>query len=175
MVARKLGVPWQPELAMGAVASGGIRILDHAMIRSLNLSNYYVYGLIAKAEREIEKRETLFRDGYPAQTLSGRTVILVDDGAATGSTMFAAVEAARKRHLKEIVIAVPVASRDACTTFEAEVGKCICLATPEPFFAVSQWYKSFPQVEDEEVKTLLSRSWFHTANKKSLVHSFAAG
>jgi putative phosphoribosyl transferase len=115
------------------VASGGIRILDHGLIRSLNLSNYYVYSLIAKEEKEIERREALFRSGYPAQSLSGRRLILVDDGAATGSTRLAALQAVRMQHPKEIVIAVPVASRDAYTTFEAEVGECICLATPEPF------------------------------------------
>lgn len=174
MVVRKLGAPWQPELAMGAVASGGIRLLDQALIRSLNLSNYYVYGLIAKEEREIERREALFRDGYPAQALSGKKVILVDDGAATGSTMLAAAEAVKQQHPKEVVIAVPVASRQACVTFQAEVGKCFCLATPEPFYAVGQWYKSFPQVADEEVQELLSRSRVHPAEKEFFHQSSAA-
>ncbi|HEY7304887.1 MAG TPA: phosphoribosyltransferase [Bryobacteraceae bacterium] len=171
IVVRKLGVPWQPELAMGAVASGGVRILDRDLIRSLNLSSYYVYGLIAKEEREIERREALFRNGYPAPALSGRRVILVDDGAATGSTMLAAAEAIRQQHPKEIVIAVPVASREACRTFHAEVDKCICLATPEPFYSVGQWYESFPQVADEEVQVLLSRARFDDAEKESLVQS----
>ena len=171
LIVRKLGVPWQPELAMGAVASGGIRLLDQALIRSLNLPNNYVYSLIAREEREIERREALFRNGCPAKALSGLTVILVDDGAATGSTMLAAAEAIRQQHPKEIVIAVPVASRDACMTFRAEVGKCICLATPEPFFAVGQWYESFPQVADEEVQTLLSRAGSHSTEKEFLVRS----
>jgi len=139
LIVRKLAVPWQPELAMGAVASGGVRLLDQALIRSLNLPNSHVYGLIAGEEKEIQRRETLFRRGCPAQTLSGRTVILVDDGAATSSTILAAAEAILQQHPKQIVIAVPVASRDACLTFQARVGKRVCLATPEPFFAVGQW------------------------------------
>lgn len=156
---------------MGAVASGGVRLLDQALIRSLNLPNNYVYGLIATEEKEIERRETLFRDGCPAQTLSSRTVILVDDGAATGSTMLAAAEAIRQQHPKEIVVAVPVASRDACIACQAEVGKCVCPATPEPFVAVGQWYESFPQVADEEVKTLLSRARSRSTEKEFLVQS----
>lgn len=174
VVVRKLGVRWQPELAMGAVASGGIRILDQALIRSLNLSNYFVYGTIAKEEKEIQRREALFRDGRPAPQLAGRTVILVDDGAATGATMLAAAEAVRGQYPKRIVIAIPVASRDAYAKFEAEVGKCICLAIPHPFFAVSHWYKSFPQVSDDEVQQLLSRSRIHTAEKEPLHQSSAA-
>jgi putative phosphoribosyl transferase len=171
LIVRKLGAPWQPELAMGAVASGGIRLLDRALIRSLNLPNNYVYGLIAREEKEIQRRETLFRDGCPAQTLSGRTVILVDDGAATGSTMLTAAEAIRQQHPKQIVIAVPVASRDACLTFQARVGKCVCLATPEPFFAVGQWYESFSQVADQEVQILLSRARSRSTEKEFLVQS----
>jgi putative phosphoribosyl transferase len=175
LTVRKLGVPWQSELAMGAVASGGVRILDRALIRSLNLSNYYVYGLIAKEEQAIEKREELLRGGHPAQTLSGRTVILVDDGVATGSTMIAAAEAVRMRHPKEIVVAVPVVSPEAYAIFKSASGECICLATPEPFFAVGQWYQSFQQVTDEEVEALLSRSLLRKAEKEFRVQSAAAG
>lgn len=175
LVVRKLGVPWQPELAMGAVASGGVRILDQALIDSLNLSNPVISRLIGKEEKEIERREALFRDGHPAQALSGRTVILVDDGAATGATMLAAMEAVRIEHPKEIVIAIPVASREACTAFKTEVDKYICLATPELFCAVGQWYESFPQVGDEEVQATLARARFHSSQKQSLVPSIREG
>jgi putative phosphoribosyl transferase len=171
ILVRKLGVPWQPELAMGAVAEGGTRILDHAMIRSLNLSNDYLYGLIKKEEEEIERQEALFRSGHPAPNVSGSTVILVDDGAATGSTMVAATQAVRIQGPKEIVIAVPVASGYAYDAFETEAGKCICLRVPEPFFAVAEWYQSFPQVTDEEVKALLSRSRLQKTEELSHVQS----
>jgi putative phosphoribosyl transferase len=174
LVVKKLGVPWREELAMGAVASGGVEMLDHALIRSLNLSNYYVYGLIARVENEIQRREALFRNGHPAKVLGDRTVILVDDGAATGSTMLAAAEAVRKQHPKEIVIAVPVASHDAFATFQTEVDECVCLETPEPFCSVGQWYESFPQVTDAEVQELLSRSRFGKAEPQPLLHSSAA-
>jgi putative phosphoribosyl transferase len=175
LVVRKLGVPWQPELAMGAVASGGARILNHELVRSLNLSNYFVYGVIAREEVELARREALFRDGYPAQALSDRTVILVDDGAATGSTMLAATEAVRKQRPKDIVIAIPVASRDAYRVFEAEVGKSVCLAIPQPFYSVGQWYESFPQVPDKEVQEFLSRARSHQGEEESLVQPSIAG
>ncbi|HEY7303800.1 MAG TPA: phosphoribosyltransferase family protein [Bryobacteraceae bacterium] len=126
---------------MGTVASGGIRILNHELIRSLNLSNYFVYGVIAREESELARREALFRDG---QILTGRTVILVDDGAATGSTMLAAVEAVRRQHSTELVIGLPIASRDAYSAFQAETGKCICLAIPQPFYAVEHRIRDNP-------------------------------
>jgi putative phosphoribosyl transferase len=154
---RKLRVPRQPELALGAVANGGVRVLNPTVIRSVKLSIGHVYGAIAK-EEEIEKWETLLRGGNRTHSLSGRTVILVDDGAVTGSTMLAAAEAVRRQHAKEIAIAVPVASREAYRSFQHEVSTCVCLATPQPFLAVSHSYESFPRVTDEEVKDLLARS-----------------
>ena len=154
---RKLRVRRQPELALGAVASGGVRVLDPAAIRSVNLSMGHVYGAIAKEEK-IEKWETLLRGGNRTHSLSGRTLILIDDGAATGSTMLAAVEAVRRQHAKEVAIAVPVASREAYRRFQHEVRTCICLATPDPFQAISKSYESFPPVTDEEVKGLLAQS-----------------
>lgn len=172
LVVRKVGLPWQPELALGAVASGGVRVLDRDILRSVNLSNYYVYNLIAKEEDEVGRRETLFRCGYPAELLRGRTVILVDDGAATGSTMLAAAQAVLKQCPKELVVAVPVASREAITKLESEVDKCLCLATPAPFFAVSEWYGSFPQIADEEVQSLLAQSRKNISHKDvALAHS----
>lgn len=153
---RKLRVPRQPELALGAVANG-VRLLDPAAIRSVNLSIGHVYGAIAK-EEEIEKWETLLRGGNRTHSLSGRTVIVVDDGAATGCTMLAAIEAVRRQHAKEVAVAVPVASREAYKRFKHQVSTCVCLATPYPFLALSESYESFPPVTDEEVKELLARS-----------------
>jgi putative phosphoribosyl transferase len=138
-------------------------MLDYSLIQSLHISSDQVSRLIAKEEKEIERREQMFRDGLPAQVLSGRMVILVDDGAATGSTMLAAAEAVRRQNPKEILIALPVASREAYRIFVSEVGKCICLAIPEPFYAVGQWYQSFTQVSDEEVQSLLSQTRFQKA------------
>lgn len=155
MTVRKIGVPGQPELAMGAVASGGICVLNEDLIRSLNLSKYYVYAQIAKQRRELQKREMRFRRNGPAQSLSDRIVVLVDDGAATGATMLAAIQAVRTQSPKQIIVAVPVASAEACEKFETETGTCICLATPEPFLSVGQYYRSFPQVTDQEVEDLL--------------------
>ena len=172
LTVRKLGVPWQPEVAMGSVASG-IRLFDHALIRSLNLSNYYVYDLIAKEEKELARREALYRDGNPAVALSGQTVILIDDGAATGSTMVAARASILTKSPKEIVIAEPVASQGAYEAFKAEE-KCICLATPQLFFSVGQWYNSFPQVSDQAVKTLLCKARAQRANEESLAQTSVA-
>ena len=168
-VVRKLSVPWQPEFAIGAIASGGVKILDRTIIRYLGLTNYYVNGLIEKEEKEVEKREALFRDGYPAQVLSGRTVVLVDDGAATGATMLAAAEAVRRQNPKKIVVAVPVASCEACAAIEKTAGKGVCLATPERFRAVSQYYESFPQVPDQEVKDALFRARWRRAGKRNML------
>jgi putative phosphoribosyl transferase len=154
---RRLRVSRQPELALGAVAQGGVRVLNPVAIRSVNLSIAHVYGAIAR-EEEIEKWEALLRGGNRTYSLSGRTVILVDDGAATGSTMLAAIEAVRRQHAKEVAIAVPVASREAYRSFQHQVSTCVCLATPHPFLSICESYESFPPVSDEEVKELLAQS-----------------
>jgi len=153
---RKLRVRQQPELALGAVANGGVRVLNPAAIRSDSLSIGHVYRAIAQ-EEEIEKWETLLRGGDRTHSLSGRTVVLVDDGAATGSTMLAAIEAIRRQHAKEVAIAVPVASREAYRRFQHQVSTCVCLATPHSFLALGESYESFPPVTDEEVKDLLAQ------------------
>ena len=158
LVVRKVGLPWHPEVAMGAVASGGVRILDCAFLRSAHLSNYFAYALIDNAEDELKKREQLLRDGRAPERIARRTVILVDDGAATGSTLLAAAQAVRMQNPREIVVALPVASKEASAPIADIVDEYVCLATPEPFISVARCYRSFPQVLDDEIKDLLSSS-----------------
>jgi putative phosphoribosyl transferase len=165
LVVRKLGVPWQPELAMGAVASNGVEILDSPLIQSIDISPVAIAEIVAREQEEVAKREELFRSGRNAQNFVGQTVILADDGIATGSTMLAASEAVRMRGGRETVIAVPVASRQAKAALEARGNKFVCLAAPRHFQAVGEWYESFTQVTDEEVKELLAaRSGAQTGN-----------
>ena len=154
VVVRKLGVPWQPELAMGALA-GATRILDHQLLAQFGISDADVEAVVAKETREMERRQQLYRGNRPAPSLRGRSVILVDDGLATGSTMLAAVRHVRAAQPEKIVVAVPVASTQACSRFRKEADECICLATPEPFFAVGEWYEDFRQVSDAEVEEIL--------------------
>jgi putative phosphoribosyl transferase len=157
VVVRKLGVPWQPELAMGAIA-GGIRVLDHALVRYLGISDEEIEAVVTRELQEMERREKLYRSGLPAPDLRGRTVILVDDGLATGSTMVAAARHVRSAHPQKLIIAVPVASTEACRRLRSEADECICLATPEPFSAVGEWYTDFRQVSDAEVQSILKHS-----------------
>jgi len=157
IVARKLGVPWQPELAMGAVA-GGARILDDRMIRELGIAGEDVEEAVVREQAEMRRREELYRGGKPALDLAGRTAILVDDGLATGSTMRAAVLHARSFRPAKVIIGVPVGSREACSRLGREVDELVCLATPELFIAVGEWYRDFQQVGDAEVSDLLAES-----------------
>lgn len=155
-VVRKLGVPGHEEYAMGAIAGGGIRVLNPDAIRELQIPPETVHA-VERAERtELERRERLYRDGRPAPELRGRTVILVDDGLATGSTMLAAVEAARTQQPRRIVVAVPVASREAHEALARKADACVCVSTPEPFYGVGLWYLDFTQTTDEEVRQLLA-------------------
>jgi putative phosphoribosyl transferase len=156
IIVRKLGVPWQPELAMGALA-GTTRILDHALIDQLRISDSDIDAVTARESEELERRERLYRGRRPLPVLAGRTVILVDDGLATGSTMLAAVHHVRSARPKTVIVAVPVASTQACGRFKKEADDCICLATPEPFIAVGEWYEDFRQVNDSQVQEILSR------------------
>lgn len=157
VVVRKLGVPWQPELAMGAIA-GGTRVLDHQLIQDLRISDEEVDATAARETREMERREVLYRSGLPAPDLRGRTVVLVDDGLATGSTMVAAARHVRSAHPQRLIIAAPVASSQACSRLKREADECICLAVPEPFCAVGEWYIDFQQVTDAEVQSILKQS-----------------
>jgi putative phosphoribosyl transferase len=157
IVARKLGVPWQPELAMGAIA-GTARILDGRMIRELGISDEDVEEIVAREQAEMRRREELYRESEPALDLHGKSAILVDDGLATGSTMMAAVRHARSLHAASVVIAIPVGSRQACDRLRREADDLICLSIPEAFFAVGEWYRDFAQVSDSEVQNLLRQN-----------------
>ena len=156
IVVRKLGVPWQPELAMGAIA-GSTRVLDNEVIGEFGISPKQIETVAARETQEMERRETLYRGGLPALELRGRTVVLVDDGLATGSTMVAAVRHVRSLHPGKLMVAVPVSSSQACSRLKKEADECVCLAQPEPFFAVGEWYVDFHQVTDAEVQEILKR------------------
>jgi len=155
---RKLGVPGHEELAMGAVASGGIRVLNEGIIADLGISDIAIDHAIQRELREIARRETLYRDGRPALDPANRNVVLVDDGLATGASMLAAVQALRPRRPARLVVAVPVAAPEACRQFREIVDAVVCAATPEPFLAVGVWYKDFAQTSDAEVRELLERA-----------------
>lgn len=158
VVVRKLGVPWQPELAMGAIASGLTQTLDQDLVRELNISHEEIDSVIDREKSELERREGLYRKGRPALDLRGRTVVLVDDGLATGSTMLVAARYARSHAPERILVAVPVAAVQACRRLQEEVDDCICLASPQPFAAVGEWYTDFSQVDDSEVQHLLQEA-----------------
>jgi putative phosphoribosyl transferase len=159
-VVRKLGTPGQPELAMGAIASGGVVILNPDVVHGLNIPDEVIRGAAAREQQEMERREREYRGSHPPLPLRHHAVILVDDGLATGSTMRAAVTAVRDRDPGSIIVAVPVAAVSTCEELrgEREVDHVICLATPQPFESVGQWYREFPQVSEEEVRELLERS-----------------
>ncbi|MFN3920451.1 MAG: phosphoribosyltransferase [Methylohalobius sp.] len=159
IVVRKLGVPYQEELAMGAIASGGAKVLNEDVISSLGLSEETIEAVVRKEAQELSRRERLFRGERPFPEVKGRTVILVDDGLATGATMRAAVAALRQLQPEAIVIAVPVAPIDTVAKLRQEVEDLVCLATPENFYAVGQWYVDFSQLGDEEVRQLLAKAW----------------
>ena len=157
-VVRKLGVPGHEELAMGAVASGGVCVLNRDIVRELGLSSAAIERAVQNEAQELQRRERAYRDGRPFPDLKNRVVILVDDGLATGASMRAAAHALRPHEPARIIVAVPTAARDACEAFKSEVDEAICAITPEPFHAVGLWYDEFPQTTDEEVRDLLARS-----------------
>jgi putative phosphoribosyl transferase len=155
---RKLGLPGHEELAMGAIATGGVRVLNENAVRTLNIPEEMIDAVAAAEQQELERRERAYRDDRPAPAVRGRTVILIDDGLATGSTMRAAVAALRQRQPARIVVAVPVAAPEICAEFEGEADETVCLQTPEPFYAVGLWYEDFTQTTDEEVRDLLQKA-----------------
>ena len=157
-VVRKLGVPGYDELAMGAIASGGIRVLNSRVLDYLDIPDEMIERVAAREKRELERRERLYRGMRPTLDVRGRTVIIVDDGMATGSTMRAAVRALRQQKPEKIIVAVPVGARETCESFAKEVDTmCVCAITPEPFDGVGLWYRNFEQTSDEEVRQLLAR------------------
>jgi putative phosphoribosyl transferase len=143
---------------MGAIASGGLLVLDQELVRALGISRAEIEQTVAAELRELERRETAYRDGRGPPQLEGKTVILVDDGLATGSTMRAAAMAVRRARPARIVVAVPVAAAETCDEFRDVVDEIVCGLTPEPFRAVGQWYDDFSQTTDEEVRELLAQS-----------------
>jgi putative phosphoribosyl transferase len=155
---RKLGVPGQEELAMGAIASGGIVVINHEVVDGLRIPRDMVEAEIARERMELTRRESIYRGDRAPIDVSGRTVILVDDGLATGSTMRAAVRAVSRKQPASIVVAVPTAAPSTCEEFRTIADACICTIRPEPFRAVGLWYQNFEQTSDQEVVDLLARS-----------------
>ena len=157
-IVRKLGVPGFEELAAGAIASGGVRVLNEDVMRAIPHADEAINAITARETAELERREQIYREGRPPPELRDRIVILVDDGLATGATMRAAVKALRERGAAKIVVAVPVGPPDTCREFEEEADETICATAPEFFQAVGQYYEDFPQTSDEEVRELLAHA-----------------
>lgn len=155
---RKLGVPGHEELAMGAIASGGVRVLNRDVIDSLEIPQQIIEAIALRESRELERREREYRGKRPPLDVHGRTVILVDDGLATGSSMRVAATALKEKQPAQMIVAVPVASPITCAEFQSEVDRVVCALTPEPFWAVGQWYQDFSPTSDEEVRSLLDRA-----------------
>lgn len=158
LVVRKLGVPDRPELAMGAIAGGGVRVLNEDVVRSLAIPNQTIDRVAESEQKELQRRENLYRGNRPAPDYTDRTIILVDDGLATGATMRAAVQVLRQQQPTRIEIAVPIAALEICQKLGAEVDEIVCLLTPERLWAVGRGYEDFRQTTDEEVQELLERS-----------------
>lgn len=157
IIVRKLGVPGWEELAMGAIASGGVVVMNEKVVRNLSIPRDAIDDAIAEQSKELKRREMAYRGHAGVPEIKGKIVILVDDGMATGSTIRAAVQALRRRKARKIVAAVPVAAHDSCTMLKPEVDDLIVLLVPDDFQAVGQWYEDFTQTTDEEVTGLLAR------------------
>ena len=157
-VVRKLGIPGHEELAMGAVATGGVRVLNEWLVREIGIASDAIEEETERELGELARREQLYRGGRPPLDLRGRTAIVVDDGLATGSTMQAAIEALRRLGPARIVVAVPVASPDVCEPLRARVDEVVCVITPDPLHAVGLWYQDFDQTSDDEVRELLAHA-----------------
>jgi len=155
---RKLGLPGYEELAMGALASGGVRVINQDVVGQFRVAQHVMDAVAAEQERELERRERTYRAGRERLDVSGKTVILIDDGLATGSTMRAAVQALRLSEARKIVVAVPVGAADTCQNLRDEADEVVCAESPEDFTAVGRWYIDFTQTTDEEVCELLNRA-----------------
>jgi putative phosphoribosyl transferase len=160
-VVRKLGVPGHRELAMGAIASGGIRVLNHDVVESLHISSAIIDAVARYEQQELERQQRTYRDDIPFPKVADRTVIIVDDGLATGSTMRAAVRALQQSGPARIIVAVPVGAAETCRSLREEADEVVCAIIPQDFHAVSLWYDEFPQTTDQEVWTLLGAAAAH--------------
>jgi putative phosphoribosyl transferase len=168
LLVRKLGLPGHEEFAMGALGSGGVRVVQPALLRQLQVSEAVLDAVCAREQLEIERRERAFRGARPPPQLAGRNVILVDDGLATGATMRAAIEVARAGAPASIVVAVPVGAPDTCAVLAPEVDLLVCPLQPMRFMAVSKWYQHFEQTGDDEVQDLLALAWrTHPARRRA--------
>jgi len=155
---RKLGVPGHEELAMGAIASGGIRVLNQEVVKLLRIPDAVIDAVAQWEEQELERRARIYRDNRPPVDVRGRTVLLVDDGLATGASMAAAIAALQAQALVQIIVAVPVAAPETCAAFKEQVDRIVCAETPDPFYGVGLWYADFSPTSDEAVRELLARS-----------------
>jgi predicted phosphoribosyltransferase len=154
-VVRKLGVPGHEELAMGAIASGGVRLVNQDVVDALGIPDRVIDSVAKTEQAELDRRERLYRDTRPPANLTNKTVILVDDGLATGSTMRAAVQAVRQQHPARVIVAVPVGAGETCSELDREADEVVCVRMPEPFVAVGLWYRDFTPTSDNEVRALL--------------------
>jgi predicted phosphoribosyltransferase len=157
-VVRKLGLPGHEELAMGAIAPGGTRVLNQEVIAGLDIPQHVVDAVAARELRELRRREHAYRGGRPPPAVSGQTVILVDDGVATGSTMKAALAALTRLGPARLIVAVPTAAPSTCAELRRAADDCICVITPDPFYAVGIWYEDFTQTTDDDVRQLLEQA-----------------
>jgi predicted phosphoribosyltransferase len=155
---RKLGVPGHEEVAMGAIATGGIRLLNEDLIRQLKIPRQMIEAITAKEQQELERRARLYHGDKPAPDVRGRTVIVVDDGLATGSTMKVALAGLRQQQPAKLIAAVPLAPPETCEALYEEADDVVCAETPEPFMAVGAWYQNFEQTTDDEVRDLINRA-----------------
>ena len=165
-IVRKLGLPGHEEFGIGAIASGGVRVVDESVLRAYGVDADMLDRITERERSELERRERRYRDDRPFPTVVNRVVILVDDGLATGSTMRAAIAALREEGPREVVVAVPVGAPETCTAIAKLADDVVCLETPDPFYAVGLWYHDFEQTEDEEVHDLLERAAARTVPRR---------
>ena len=164
-IVRKLGLPGHEELAMGAIATGGALVINQDVVRTFNVPQGLIEAVAKKELKELERRERVFRGDRPMREIGGKTVILIDDGLATGASMHAAILGIRSKQPARIVAAVPTAALETCEAFKQKVDEMICATTPEPFYGVSRWYEDFSQTSDEEVQSLLEEASQHAVHK----------